>query len=69
MFYVSHPDTKYQNENDEGKLFEFMNLLTCIAVGISKWGQTYNIDNSKFNDFVDRYDRILSDKRMTYIHY
>jgi len=67
MFYVSHPETKYQNENDEGKLFKFMDLLNCIALGISKWGHTYNIDRSKFDDFVARYDRILSDKRMTYI--
>jgi len=68
MFYVSHPETKYRDENDEGKFFKFMDLLNCIALGISKWGQTYNIEKSKFDDFVTRYDRILSDKRMTYIH-
>lgn len=69
MFYVAHPETKYQNENDEGKIFKFTDLLNCIALGISKWSQTYNIERNKFDDFVARYDRILSDKRMTYIHY
>lgn len=69
LFYVSNPETKYQDENDEGKFFKFMDLLNCIAWGISKWGQTYNIEKSKFDDFLARYDRILSDKRMTYIHY
>jgi len=69
LFYVSHPETKYQEENDEGKFFKFMDLLNCIALGISKWGQTYNIDESKIDVLVARYDRIISDKRMTYIHY
>jgi len=69
MFYVSHPETKYQDENDEGKFFKFMDLLNCIALGISKWGETYNIEKSKINDLIARYDRIISDKRMTYIHY
>jgi len=69
MFYVSHPEIKYQDKNDEGKFFKFKDLLNCIAWGISKWGGTYNIEKSKFDDFVARYDRIISDKRMTYIHY
>ncbi|MGS2762924.1 hypothetical protein [Sinomicrobium sp. M5D2P9] len=69
MFYVSHPETKYQDESDEGKFFNFIDLLNCIAWGISKWGQTYNTEKSKFEEFVARYDRILSDKRMTYIRY
>lgn len=69
LFYVSHPETKYQEENDEGKFFKFMDLLNCIALGISKWGQTYNIDKSKIDVLVARYDRIISDKRMTYIQY
>lgn len=69
LFYVAHPKTDYQNENDEGKYFKFMDLLNCIARGISNWGETYNLEKSKFDDFVARYDRIISDKRMTYINY
>ncbi len=69
LFYVAHPKTDYQNENDEGKYFKFIDLLNCIAFGISIWGETYNLDKNKFDDFAARYDRIISDKRMTYIHY
>lgn len=69
IFYVSHPENEYQRESDEGKFFKFMDLVDTVALGISRWGQTYNIERCKFDDFVARYDRVLSDKRMTYIHY
>jgi hypothetical protein len=69
MFYVSHPETDYLDENDEGKYFKFLDLLDCVAEGISEWTETYNEQNNKFEDFVARYDRIISDKRKTSIRY
>ncbi|HEY5391904.1 MAG TPA: hypothetical protein VIJ57_07310, partial [Hanamia sp.] len=65
MFYVSHPSTKYIKETDEGKNFSFKELLNTLALGISKWSLSYNIQKEKFETFLNRYDRIISDKRMT----
>lgn len=69
MFYVSHPTTKYVRETDEGKTFNFKELLDTLALGISKWALSYNVDKGKFEIFLSRYDRIISDKRMTTTYY
>jgi len=69
MFYISHPQTNYVTETEEGKYFKFMDLLELIADGIGKWADSYNIDKDKFEIFLNRYDRIISDKRMTFINY
>jgi len=69
LFYVSHPETNYQTQGDEGKYFKFIDLINCIGLAISNWAETYNQERIKFETFVKRYDRILSDKRMTYINY
>lgn len=69
LFYVSNKHAEHRNESDEGKYFNFKDLMYSIAEGISKWGDSYNIDRDKFKDLYDRYDRIISDKRMTNVHY
>lgn len=69
MFYISHPQTNYVTETEEGKYFKFMDLLALIADGIGKWADSYNIHKEKFEIFLNRYDRIISDKRMTFINY
>ncbi|MBO9682331.1 MAG: hypothetical protein J7502_06635 [Flavisolibacter sp.] len=66
MFYDAPAHIKYVQETDEGKYFKFKDLIDCIAQGISKWARTYNIEKEKFETFLNRYDRIISDKRMTY---
>lgn len=69
MFYVSKSNITYPKETDEGKYFNFKELIDIIAEGIKNWAESYNIEKSKFEYFLDRYDRIISDKRMTYIYY
>lgn len=69
MFYVSKPNLEYVKETDEGKYFSFKELIGTIANGISKWADTYNVSKEKFEYLLQRYDRIISDKRMTYIYY
>ncbi|WP_439490427.1 hypothetical protein [Algoriphagus sp.] len=68
-FYVAHPSSKYVKETDEGKTFSFKELLDILATGIGKWALSYNIEKEKFEIFLSRYDRIISDKRMTTIYY
>ncbi|MEJ7666936.1 MAG: hypothetical protein WKG07_49245 [Hymenobacter sp.] len=69
IFYVSHPTTKYVKEMDEGKTFNFKELLDALGLGISNWALSYNIEKQKFETFLIRYDRIISDKRMTTTYY
>jgi hypothetical protein len=69
MFYVSGERAKYLDNSDEGKYFSFKELLNAIAEGIGKWSRSYDVDRDKFEYFIDRYDRIISDKRITSIHY
>ncbi len=67
MFYDAVKD--YVQQNDEGKYFKFKDLLDCVAHAIAKWADTYNKQKEKFEVFLKRYDRIISDKRITYVYY
>jgi hypothetical protein len=67
FFYIANPNTPSFLENEEGKYFNFFDLLTCIANGIHKWGESFNFEREKIDNFINRYDRIISDKRMTQI--
>jgi len=69
MFYVADTNTKYISETDEGKQFNFKELLDSIAIGISNWGMTYNTQKENFEILLNRYDRIISDNRKTTIYY
>lgn len=63
------PNNKIYQRNRRGKTFNFKELLDTLALGISKWALSYNIDKDKFETFLSRYDRIISDKRMTTTYY
>lgn len=67
FFYVAHRDTPHFDESDEGKYFNFLDLLDCVMNGIKKWGDSFNIVREKIEVFVNRYDRIISDKRMAHL--
>ena len=69
LFYISSENKYFPKETDEGKYFNLNKLIEIIAGGIKKWGNSYNDNKDKFKDFIDRYERILSDQRMTFIHY
>jgi len=69
FFYVAHPKTPSFREDEEGKYFNFLDLLTSITNGIQKWGESFNTEREKFECFVTRYDRIISDKRMAHIKF
>lgn len=63
MFYVGTLKKGLSDKTDEAKYFELINLITIISDGIQQWAKTYNINPSKFTDFVNRYNRIFSDSR------
>lgn len=63
MFYIGTLTKGLPSESDEAKYFELMALIRAVAYGVDKWANSYNIERSKFQSFIDRYDRILSDSR------
>lgn len=67
-FYVGEKDLPYMISNGEAKYFNLFSLINCIAQGIDKWGESFNIERSKFRKFCDRYDLIMSDQRYSKIN-
>lgn len=63
MFYVGTLTKGLPDKTDEAKYFELMGLIRAVAYGVDRWANSYNIDRTKFQIFVDRYDRIISDSR------
>lgn len=47
--------------------FNLIDLIEAIAAGISNWINHINSNRDEFVSFVERYDRILSDDRVTYV--
>ncbi len=67
-WYVAPAGFKGVELSDEGKHFNFKKLVDIIAVAIAKWTTTFNNQKEKFEVFVNRYDTVISDKRMTMIY-
>ena len=63
MFYIGTLTKGLPDKTDEAKYFELMGLIRAVAYGVDRWANSYNIDRTKFQIFVDRYDRIISDSR------
>ena len=47
--------------------FNLLDLIDVVANGISDWTEHINANRDEFVHFVERYDRIISDDRRTYI--
>lgn len=56
--------TKDFHERDGIHYFSFHGLIQAYAVALVKWLETYNSDTEKRVDFVDRYDKTISDSRL-----
>jgi hypothetical protein len=63
-FYVGAIGSVNGNTTTSMKWFNLIELIHAVAAGISKWGEAYNRDPSKWGDFIERYDTIVSDSRM-----
>lgn len=66
-FYVSKNSSPHLKKSDEWKYFNYQQLIPVIANGIVNWGKTYNSDRKKIDLLIERYDRILSDKRYGHV--
>ena len=63
IFYVGTLTKGLPDKTDEANYFELMGLIRAVAYGVDRWANSYNVDRTKFQIFVDRYDRIISDSR------
>ena len=64
QFYVSEKNLEHLKRSDTHKYFNYKELISVIANGVEKWGETYSIDRNKIHEFIERYDQIISDKDM-----
>lgn len=48
------------------KQFDLLSLIEIIVAGVAKWIETYNVDRTKLEKFVERYDTVISDARNAY---
>jgi hypothetical protein len=68
-FYVSYADIEERKSDGETKFFNLKTLISIIADGLEKWGLSYKENRYKFSDFVNRYDKIISDSRYGKLYY
>lgn len=64
MSYVGRLPPDFPTETDEAKYFDLLALLRAISVACGRWAASYNEDRTKFEQFLDRYDLIVSDNRL-----
>lgn len=62
-FYVGADKRGLLNDIDEGKYVNLMALIDTILDGVAIWMNSYNSQPSKLKEFIQRYDRIVSDSR------
>jgi len=54
------------DEEHREKQFDLLKLINVIATGVGRWMESYNDDPQKIERFVERYDTVISDARLTY---
>ncbi|EQL88596.1 hypothetical protein D052_3375 [Vibrio parahaemolyticus 10290] len=59
------PEVELLEEN--AKYYDYRALIHEFGQACNKWIQSYSDDPSKFDQFIQRYDLIVSDSRMLHI--
>ena len=62
--YVGNPPNDFPTEDKDTKFYNFFGLLLAVEAASSRWADSYNKNRRKLEQFLDRYDLILSDNRM-----
>jgi hypothetical protein len=66
--YVGNPPEDFPKEDKDAKFYNLFSLLQAMGTACGRWAESYNKDRSKFEQFLDRYDRIVSDNRMIIVN-
>lgn len=62
-FYVGHLPPDFPTELPDTKHFDLWQLLDEIIESVGRFCESFNADRDKFETFIKRYDRIISDFR------
>lgn len=65
---IGHVPTEQQSDGDDTYYFDLHSLYLAVCEGICKWLETYAEDYYKFEVFVERWDKTISDSRLAF-HY
>jgi hypothetical protein len=63
VFYVGNLPESTPIEDETAKYFSLNDLIDAIISALQRWFLSFNENPSKMEDFIIRYDRILSDTR------
>lgn len=64
-FYVSSGSIDVGREQNGIFYFEYSALMRALSFGLTGWFKSYNQEGDKFVEFVERYDGIVADGRVT----
>lgn len=65
---IGHVPSGLQSEEDDTQYFDLHSFYLAVCQGIGKWLKTYANDYAKFEVFVERWDKTVSDSRLA-LHY
>ncbi len=63
VFYIGDLPEGFPTEDDQAKYFSLTRLIQVVIDALQKWFTDFDQDRRKIEDFISRYDRILSDTR------
>ncbi|VVN47540.1 hypothetical protein PS676_05894 [Pseudomonas fluorescens] len=61
---IGHVPSGLQSEEDDTQYFDLHSFYLAVCQGIGKWLKTYANDYAKFEVFVERWDKTVSDSRL-----
>lgn len=65
-FFVGQNKEPFFAETENVYYFNFIDLIKVYSEALSNWIQSYNEIEDKFLDFIQRYDKTVSDNRLFY---
>jgi hypothetical protein len=68
-FRVGGPVDAQHGTSGEIYYFDFKGLILAFAEAQASWLDTYNVDRSKFDKFIERYDETISDSRVAFFSF
>lgn len=68
-FYIGNLPDKFPTEDEQAKYFSLNKFINVVIDALQNWFLSFNRDPRKIEDFISRYDRILSDTRYAIFSY
>ena len=68
-FYVFNEDIEERTSDGKIKYFNLKSLIVNVAFGLKSWAESFNNNRGKFEQFIERYDLVISDTRYKRIIY